>query len=288
MVLTDEIRVEPAEVSEALSLEYGPDEDATTVLVVDDNPEVRAYVRRHLAQRYRVLEAANGRQALDRVRDTLPDLVVSDVMMPELNGFGLCRALKGDPELDFIPVILLTARASTESKIEGLEKGADDYLTKPFNVRELEVRVENLIASRQRLKARYAGASDEAAVWPDSPAQAPRPDAETAFVAQVRAEIAARLQEEEFGVDALASAVGPGRTTLYSRVRGAFGKPPMDLIWGMRLERAASLLRDRQGSVSEVAYGVGFKSVAHFCNRFRSQYGVTPAAYAAQHISDSA
>lgn len=290
VVLTDEIRVEPEEVVEALASEVvsGVTEDVTTVLVVDDNPDVRAYVRRHLTQRYRVLEAANGRQALDLARDSLPDLVVSDVMMPEMNGFGLCRAIKQDPALDFIPVILLTAKASSESKIEGLEEGADDYLTKPFNVRELEARVENLIALRQRLKARYANTQNRSVLGQVSPTQASMRGGEVGFIERVRAEIEARLSEDDFGVDALATAVGLGRTTLYARIGEAFGETPMDLIWQMRLERAASLLRQQRGSVSEVAYGVGFKSVAHFSNRFRSQYGLSPTTYMAQHFSDSA
>jgi signal transduction histidine kinase/ligand-binding sensor domain-containing protein/CheY-like chemotaxis protein/AraC-like DNA-binding protein len=288
IVLADEIREEPIEEPESPNFEHGQDRDETMVLVVDDNPDVRAYVRRHLAQRYRVLEAADGRQALAMAREYLPDLVVSDVMMPVLDGFGLCRALKTDPELDFIPVVLLTAKASTDSKIEGLEEGADDYLTKPFNVRELEVRVENLIASRQRLKQRNAGSSNRQTGSPASLEHTPITDNEADFAHRVQAVIAERLSDEGFGVDELASALGLGRTTLYSRLGETFGKTPMDLIWQMRLERAAALLRDQKGNVSEVAYGVGFKSVAHFCNRFRVQYGQTPAIYATQHKSGPA
>ena len=263
-------------------------DDATTILVVDDNPEVRAYVRRHLASRYRVLEATNGREALDKTREHLPDLVVSDVMMPEMDGFGLCRAIKEDPELDFIPVILLTAKASIDNKIEGLEKGADDYLTKPFNMRELEVRAENMIASRQRLKARFAGASHNTLAGSPRPIPVPLTDDNAAFVEQVHTEILVRLSDDDFGVDALAAAVGLGRTTLYSRLAEAFGQTPMELIWQMRLEQAATLLRQQEGSVSEVAYGVGFKSVAHFCHRFRDRFGCTPATYTARHTSESA
>src|SRR5262249_2156940 len=117
----------------ALPVAVGLDADVTTILVADDNEEVRQYVRGHLENRYRVLEAADGREALEVVRRALPDLVVSDVMMPILDGFALCRAIKADPETDYIPVVLLTARASTDSRVEGLDEGADDYLTKPFN-----------------------------------------------------------------------------------------------------------------------------------------------------------
>ncbi|MEM8557041.1 MAG: ATP-binding protein [Bacteroidota bacterium] len=268
--------------------------DATTVLVVDDNPDIRAYVRRHLARHYCVLEAADGQAALDLARAALPDLVVSDVMMPELDGFELCRALKSDPELDYLPVILLTARAEVEDRLTGLEGGADAYLTKPFDVRELGLRVENLIVSRQRLKARYLQAARTER--PDAPgaeepgattreADAPAADP---FEQEARAVIAARLSEDDLSVATLAAALGLGRTTLYSRFADTFGQSPMDVVWSMRLEQATALLRRSEGTVSEVAYGVGFKSVAHFCNRFRDTYGTTPAQYAAEHEDRSA
>lgn len=255
---------------------------AKTLVFADDNPEIRAYVRRHLARRYTVHEAADGREALELIRNTLPDLIVSDVMMPDLDGFELCRAVKQDPELNFVPIILLTARASRESRIEGLEEGADDYLTKPFDVRELEVRIENLIASRQTLKKMYASleASSEQKALPR-----PSLDEEALFAEQVRNEIAARLSDENFGVDELAAAVGLGRTTLFNRVATVLDQTPMDLIWSMRLERAGRLLVDGRGSVGEVAYGVGFKTVAHFSSRFRDHFGMTPTAYRTRHGS---
>ena len=134
------------------------EEDRPTLLIADDNAEIRAYVRSHFAPRYRVLEAADGRAALDTARTRLPDCIVSDVMMPRLDGFELVQALQADPATDFLPVLLLTARATDADTIEGLSKGADAYLTKPFNMRELQVRVEALIASRQRLKERFATA----------------------------------------------------------------------------------------------------------------------------------
>ncbi|MEM9996790.1 MAG: ATP-binding protein, partial [Bacteroidota bacterium] len=259
-----------------------PEAHAKTVLVVDDNAEVRAYVRRHLATRYRVLEAADGQQALAHARAFVPDLIVSDVMMPGLDGIGLCRALRTDPDLAFVPLVLLTARAAIQDKLDGLEHGADDYLTKPFNVRELEVRVENLIASRQRLRDHYASA--EPPVPAPSLRRYVRDEAltpeHTALLSEVRAAVAAHLADEDFGVDALAKAVGLGRSTLYRRLSSVLDVAPMELIWHLRLERAADLLRTQAGTVSEVAYATGFKNVGHFCTRFKETYGQTPAAYA--------
>ncbi|MEL6703890.1 MAG: ATP-binding protein [Bacteroidota bacterium] len=287
--LTSEVLGEEMLVGEVLGEDTPPkaglepqDAQAKTVLVVDDNAEVRAYVRRHLATRYRVLEAADGHQALAHARAFVPDLIVSDVMMPGLDGIGLCRALRSDPDLAFVPLVLLTARAAMQDKLDGLERGADDYLTKPFNVRELDVRIENLIASRQRLRDHYASAE------PPMPApslhryvrdEALTPE-HTALLSEVRAVVAAHLTDEDFGVDALAKAVGMGRSTLYRRLSGVLEVSPMELIWHLRLERAADLLRTQIGTVSEVAYATGFKNVGHFCTRFKETYGQTPAAYA--------
>jgi CheY-like chemotaxis protein len=253
----------------------GDADDVTTVLVADDQADIRAFVRRHLeGAGYRVVEAADGEEALDRAREELPDLVVSDVMMPRLDGLGLCRALRADPETDFVPVLLLTARAAPEDRLDGLAELCDDYLTKPFDVRELVARVDNLIALRRRLRERFAGASGDGA------AGVPPASADDAFVASVRAAIEAGLPDDAFNVGALADAVGMSRSHLLRKTTDLLGAAPSDLIRTARLDRAADLLAARAGTVSEVAYGVGFKSVAHFSNAFLAHTGSRPSAYA--------
>ncbi|WP_143537543.1 hybrid sensor histidine kinase/response regulator transcription factor [Rubrivirga marina] len=263
-------------------LAHSDDEDVTTVLVADDQPEIRAFVRRHLeGAGYRVVEAADGEEALDRARQRLPDLVVSDVMMPRLDGLGLCRALRSDPETDFVPILLLTARAAPQDRLDGLAELCDDYLTKPFDVRELVARADNLIALRRRLRDRFEGASGDG-VAGDGAAGGPPPieSAEDAFVASVREAIEARLSDETFSVSALAEAVGLSRSHLLRRTTELMGTTPSDLLRTARLDRAADLLAARAGTVSEVAYGVGFKSVAHFSNAFLDHTGSRPSAYA--------
>ena len=254
------------------------DDDVTTVLVVDDNPEVRTYVRQHLSPQYRVIEAVNGEEGLELARRMLPDLVLSDVMMPVMDGFALCRALKADRETEFIPVILLTARAETEDKLAGLTEQADDYLTKPFDVRELLARIANIVATRRRLRERYA-----AATAPAVPRMHPEPVAiETAdqrFVEQVRLTIERHLGDDSFNVERLATEVAQSRGNLHRRLRDLIGETPSDLIRRMRLERAAQLLESDAGSVAEVAYAVGFKSVAHFSNAFFDLHGVRPSSW---------
>jgi signal transduction histidine kinase/ligand-binding sensor domain-containing protein/DNA-binding response OmpR family regulator len=255
-------------------------DDITTVLVVDDNAEVRAYLRQHLVPRYRVLEAVNGAEGIAMARHHLPDLVLSDVMMPVTDGFALCRALKSDPETDFLPIILLTARADAEDRFAGLTELADDYLTKPFDVRELLARIANLIAMRRRLRERFAGAP--LTIHPAAVDVAP---ADRKFIEQVRAVIEAHLGDEQFTVERLASEVAQSRGNLHRRLRELIGESPSDLIRRMRLERAAAMLEVGAGSVGEVAYAVGFKSVAHFSNAFHESHGVRPSAWRARALA---
>ncbi|WP_412061363.1 response regulator [Rubrivirga sp. IMCC45206] len=257
-------------------------DDTPRVLVVDDNADLRDLVRGHLEDRYAVIEAADGHQALERARAHAPDVVVSDVMMPGLDGLGLLRALRADPETDFVPVLLLTARATVEDTVEGLGLGADDYLAKPFAPAELRARVDALVAGRQRLRdggpdARPPGPAtgDPVTVRPEATA------AQQALVARLVQAVDARLGDETLSVDALAQAVGVSRATLYRQLDGAVDGSPADLIWEVRLSRAAALLAVGAGGVGEVAYAVGFKSVAHFSNRFDAHFGLRPSAYAA-------
>ena len=270
---------EPARLPETLP----EDADVTTVLVADDHADIRAYVRRHLESAgYRVIEAADGEEALALARERLPDLVVSDVMMPRLDGLGLCRALRADAETDFLPIVLLTAKAAQEDRLEGLGELADAYLTKPFDVRELVARVDNLIALRRRLRERFAEsmvASGDGAVQAVElfPGVAP---ADKAFVVAVREAVEANLSDETFDVGALAEAVGQSRSHLLRKTKALLEASPSELIRTARLDRAAHLLTAQAGTVSEIAYAVGFKSVAHFSNAFLAHTGHRPSAYA--------
>ncbi|CAN5761782.1 two-component regulator propeller domain-containing protein [soil metagenome] len=254
--------------------EHGIADDVTTILVVEDNAELRSFIRMHLKDRFRVVEAADGLQGLELARRVLPDLVLSDVMMPGLDGYALCRALREDPETDFIPVILLTARAASEDRLTGLREAADAYLTKPFQVEELTTQIDNLIALRRRLRERFAGQ-----VVSVRPALIEVASSDAKFLVQVRSVIEIHLAHEDFGVEELARLVAHSRGHLHRRLRGIADESPSDLLRRMRLERAAQLLEAGAGSISEIAYGVGFKSVAHFSNRFQDHFGVRPSAY---------
>lgn len=254
-------------------------EDVTTVLLVEDNDELLEYLREHLASRFRVLTAVNGVRGLEMARDHLPDLIISDVMMPEMDGQALCEAVKGDPAIDFIPVILLTAKASRESRLAGLVGGADDYLTKPVDLTELLIRSDNLIASRRRVRERWQ-AEDRSLPAISIAVQAPPRDAsDQALLEKLTSVWATHLGDDSFNAEAMAAAMGMSRSTLYRTIEPLLGRSPMDALREYRLEQAAQWLVETTITVNEVAYGVGFKSVPHFCGKFRERFGSTPSAY---------
>ncbi len=254
-------------------LDHHAEIDRTTVLIVEDNAEVRRYVRSILQSQYRVLEARDGKDGLQRAKAALPDLIITDVMMPALDGYGFARALKEDPMTEGIPVIMLTARAGTEDQVEGLETGVDAYLTKPFERAVLEAQVRGLITQRQRLRACYSQAPILEINVPPAPA---RP---SAFEARVREVIALHLRDEGFSVERLAAEVRLSYAQLVRKLRKQAGTTPAALIRTVRVEQAARLLEEGAGNVTEIAYAVGFKSLSHFTRCFREHFKVTPSAY---------
>jgi DNA-binding response OmpR family regulator len=250
-----------------------------TAVVAEDNRDLREYLVRHLSHDYRVLATGNGQEALAMVNDETPDIVVADIMMPGMDGLSLCREIRSTPETDFIPVILLTAKATGQERLEGLGTGADDYLTKPFDIGELQLRMKNLLEARARLRTRLAAEySLSSAV-----AEAPVPDsADKVFLRRVYDVLLQHAPDEDFTVEQFADEMNLSRMHLYRRLQEIVGKPPTELIMEYRLKRAAELLAARTGTVSEIAYGVGFKSLSHFTRRFRERFKCTPSEYRAQ------
>ena len=251
------------------------------VLLVEDDADMRAYLRLHLAPHYETLEAARGDEGLQAIRSELPDVIVSDILMPGLDGYALCRAVKSDPETDYIPVILLTSKADAQSKLAGLEGGADDYISKPFDPAELLLRIRNLLLARARLKARLASTPTETTLTALPPIPVPIQSSDEAFSKRVRSILDCQSQEASFDVVVLAGKLKLSRSHLHRRITEVFGVPPSELIMHFRLERAAVMLTRRAGTVGEIAYAVGFRDLSHFVKRFREHYGKTPTAYAA-------
>lgn len=265
------------------------DEDRTTVLIVDDHAEIRAHIRQGLGPQYRLLEAADGIDALALARARLPDLIVADVSMPRLDGYALCAELRRDPELEGVPVILLTARAGIDDRIEGLQAAADDYLTKPFDARELRARIANLIELRRRLQRRLLDSPAaprrqlEAAAEAEGTPVASGPNAAGGSTSEWQQRlfetVDLHLADEGFKVAELADAMGLERTQLFRRVREETGLAPSDLLRERRLQRGAELLRTDPAAIGEIAFAVGFSSVAYFTKCFRERFGCTPGQY---------
>ncbi|MDH3252525.1 MAG: ATP-binding protein, partial [Ignavibacteria bacterium] len=273
---------------EAKAMKDGNDEPEDTtgdarplVLVVEDNADVRSYIRSYLTQQYRVEEAVDGLAGLETAIDHMPDLVVSDIMMPKMDGVELCRKLKTDERTSHIPVILLTARASDEGKLEGLETGADDYIIKPFDVQELQVRIKNLIELRKTLREKYR----RHCVL--EPQDTPIESMDEKFLRKVLDVVQEQMSEPGFSTTTLAQGVCMSRMQLNRKLHALTGRSPHDFIRNLRLQRAAKLLDAHWGNVAEIAFEVGFNSLSHFSKAFREEYGVLPSEYGAQHAQGS-
>jgi signal transduction histidine kinase/ligand-binding sensor domain-containing protein/DNA-binding response OmpR family regulator len=241
------------------------------VLVVEDNPDMRAYLTGSLKEDYRVVDATDGEEGLHLAINEIPDLVVSDVMMPRMDGFELCRKLKNDERTSHVPVILLTARATSKDKLEGLEQGADDYLIKPFDVGELKARVGNLIALRRRLRERFIR---EARFLPEG---APITSLDDAFLQKTSTIVQQHLRDEQFGVESLAREVGFSVSQLERKLNGIIGQLPNEFIRAIRLDLARQMLERRAGTISEVAFEVGFNSLSYFARSYKKKFGFSPS-----------
>ena len=242
-------------------------------LVVEDNDDARGYIRESLEPDYRVVEAVDGSEGLARTMEIIPDLVISDIMMPGMDGYELCRLLKQDLRSCHIPVVLLTAKAGEESRIKGLELGADDYITKPFNTGILRVRIKNLIRLRSHLQKER---NREMALLP---AKIKEPEIHREFEKELNTAIEKNLEDPGFNVEQLAKKLYMSSATVYRKIQAISGEVPSEYIRSFRLRRAAELLKSNSGSVTEVAFGVGFNSRAYFTKCFKEKFHQLPSVY---------
>ncbi len=243
------------------------------LLIVEDNAEVRAYIRAQFEGSYQIREAENGRIGLDIAQQNTPDLIITDIMMPEMDGTALCRQLKTDERTSHIPVIMLTARADQADKLEGLRTGADDYLPKPFDAAELLVRAANLVEQRRKLQDHY-----RRTLTPFAPAAIEADSMDIVFLQRVRQAVEASMDDEGFSVAELGAQLGLSRSQLHRKLSALTGLAPNEVIRNMRLERARQLLEKKALTVSEAAYGCGFSSPAYFSKCFKDYFGVSPGA----------
>lgn len=243
------------------------------VLLVDDNVEFLDFLGESLAPDYRVFRAADGVNALEILREEDIDLVVSDVMMPNMDGLELCREIKADIRTSHVPVILLTAKSGEEFQLEGLRQGADDYVTKPFNMEILRSRIEKLIENQQEQHKRFAG---EVPVEPSRVAITPL---DRQFIEKAIALVEDNLSEADFSVEELASGLSISRGYLYRKITKLTGKTAIEFIRTIRMKRAQQLLAESQLQIAEVAYRLGYRSPKVFSKHFKSVFGVNPSEF---------
>jgi len=246
------------------------------LLIIEDNDDLRKHMRGYLAAAYRLLESVDGEEGIRVARDSVPDIIISDVMMPKMDGFTVCRTLKTDEKTSHIPIILLTARAGSEHKMEGLETGADDYITKPFEARELLSRVRNLIEQRRRLREKFRREGfiqlREISVT----------SADERFLKRAMETVESHVPDRKFTTDEFARQMFMSRMQLHRKIRALTDLSPGEFVRRIRMEKAAQLLKCRSGTIAEIAFQVGYEDPSRFADAFRIQFGILPSEFMKQ------
>jgi signal transduction histidine kinase/DNA-binding response OmpR family regulator len=254
-----------------INLETQVDGQLPTALVVEDNTDLRDFITESINDQYQVISAANGSQGIKLACDHIPDIIISDVMMPGINGYELCQTLKSDQKTSHIPIILLTAKAGHDNKLEGLDRGADAYVTKPFDTKELIIRMKNLVEYRKRMweKLKSSGLAHLSDLELTS--------IDDQFLQSVHTIIRENMDNESFSVEDLAKNVGFSRSQLHRKIKALINKSSNQLIREIRLAHAKELLMSKSATVSEVAYAVGYSNLSYFSKSFKEVYGCLPS-----------
>jgi CheY-like chemotaxis protein len=250
-------------------MDHEPEDEKMLVLVAEDHPDMRQYITQLLQAEYSVMTAENGQIALEKAREWVPDLIVTDWMMPEMDGLELLKLLRHDRSTQHIPVVLLTAKAEVANRIAGTETGAEAFLAKPFFPQELLAVIRNQLAHRERLRDRFKS-------------EMLRPDKYTAlsmedqFLADLKVVMEKNLMNEQFGVETMADALAMSRRTLVRKLTAVSGQAPVKFIRAYRLERALQMLKDNTAPIWEIAVKTGFGSASYFTKCFKDHYGISP------------
>lgn len=268
-----EPHAELAEISVEMEKSKNGSNNKPGILIVEDNPDVRAYLRENLEQDYKISEASDGQEGLEKALAEPPALILADIAMPRMDGIEMCARIKSNIVTCHVPVILLTARTSLIFKVDGLETGADDYVTKPFHMRLLITRIKNLIDSRNVLREHFAKNFDL------SPSGVVLNSMDEKLLSQIKIVVEKHIDDSDFSVDQLASALQMSRMQLYRKLKSLTGKSPNHIIRSFRLLRAAQLLESGQYNVSDVTYLVGYNDLKSFRDQFKKEFGMSPSRY---------
>ncbi len=241
-----------------------------SLLLVEDNTDVVQYLVACLEDHYQLLIARDGQEGIDMAIERVPDLIISDVMMPRKGGYELCEELKTDERTSHIPIVLLTARVDDDSKLSGLKKGADAYLPKPFNKEELHIRLRKLLELRLKLQEKYQSLDHE---------NGEEPTIEDEFIRKIRQEIEGNIDDENFGITELGRAIGMSRAQIHRKVKALTGRSTSIFIRSIRLHKAKAILQNTDLNISQVAYEVGFRDPKYFSRTFAEEFGQLPKAF---------
>ena len=248
-------------------------EELPIILIVEDNNEVRAFIKMSLQHKYQIIEAVNGQEGIDKAIEYVPDIILSDIRMPLKDGIVLCNTLKNDERTSHIPIILLTADTTEENELKGLESGADDFVAKPFKLRILEKRLENLIGLRKALRSRY---SQEFIL---KPTDISITSTDEAFLNKLQIIIDADFSNPDFNAVAFSKKIGMSRMQLHRKLMAYTGLTTTAFIRSQRLKQALEILKTSDSTVNEVAYTVGFNTPSYFIKSFKEIYKKTPTEY---------
>lgn len=254
--------------------------DKEVILIVEDDETVRLLLKRHFeSEQIEVQEALSAEEAFQMAETSIPDLIISDIVMSGMDGYALCKVFKTRAATSHIPIVLLTAKNELDDKLQGLEVGADDYIQKPFNIKEVSARVRNLLAQRKALREAFFRQLTQ---LPTNAAQLIAPK-EDPFLTKVRATVEKHLADETYTVDRLAFDVFLSRVQLFRKLKSLVGLSPLEFISSIRLGRAAELLREGKMSVAEVCIAVGFgTNYSYFSKRFKERFALSPSEFAAK------
>ncbi|MDZ7624504.1 MAG: ATP-binding protein [Ignavibacteriaceae bacterium] len=282
-VKAEEIFISESRVSEFLDEEVvqiesgnGKDDvnsvdDSLIALIVEDNSELRKYIAANLPSDYKIIEASTGKEGCEKAIEIIPDIIISDVMMPEMDGYSLCKKLKADERTSHIPVILLTARAGEEDKLNGLGTGADDYLTKPFSSKELVIRVRNLIEIRQTLRKKF---SSSLIIKPKEIATG---SVDKTFLEKAMKIVEKNISNDKFSVEEFSSEMNLSHSQLHRKLKALVNQSAIQFIRSIRMQRALELLQSNSGNVAEIAWKVGFGDPSYFTKTFSKHFGYLPS-----------
>jgi DNA-binding response OmpR family regulator len=254
--------------------------ERATLLLIEDNSDMRFYIRRELSDLYNIEEAADGKTGLAKALHLMPDLIVADVMMPEMSGTELCRILKSSPETSHIPIIILTALDDMEHRLEGVESGADSFISKPFNTKYLQVRIEKLIELRRKMKERFSKS-----IYLDVQELAPLTSMDERLLQKTIDYVRTNIENPELSVELMSKELGMSRTHLHRKLKALTGQSPVEFIKTIRMKQAANLLNTGKLSVSEVGYRVGYNAPSYFSSSFNAHFGMSPTAYMEKAVS---